>query len=130
MMLISKKGQLALAVIVGLLGSTLAGAVGSAGDAEVGKNMRVLYVGRPGTDREKDFVEFLSKHFGAVKTGDWAAFTESQCTGFDVTILDYDGSASKAPRLNLSKGFSHPVVTVGLPGAFVCSALRLKTAPQ
>ena len=101
-----------------------------AAKTDVGKDIRILYVGRPGTDREKDFVDFLSKHFGTVAKGDWTAFAEAQCTGFDVTILDYDGDGLDAPHVNLSQGFSHPIITVGVPGAFVCSAANLKTGYQ
>jgi hypothetical protein len=125
-----KTSLVALVAVLGILGATLVSAADPAGASGIGKDIRVLYVGRPGTDREKDFVDFLSKNFGAVKKGDWNAFTEAQCAGFDVTILDYDGDGLDAPRLKFPAGFPHPVVTIGVPGAFTCSGARLKTGYQ
>ena len=57
---------------------------------------RILYAGRPGSDREKDFVEFLGKYFTHVETGDLAAFGDKSANGFDVAILDYDGDGKDA----------------------------------
>jgi hypothetical protein len=123
---------------VGILAAASVWAAEPAGGTGVGKDMRILYVGHAGSAREKDFVGFLSKHFGAVSKGDWAAFAESQCVGFDVTILDYDYdgasalslamSGTRLPRLNLSREFSHPVITVGYAGAITAKSLGLKTA--
>jgi hypothetical protein len=127
MALMGKKSLLAFVAMVTVLGSMLAYAVGSAGGTETGKDIRILYVGRPGTEREKDFVDFLSKHFGTVAKGDLAAFVESQSKDFDVTIFDYDRNDSKAPRPQLSEGFSRPVLTVGIAGAFIGTSLNLKT---
>jgi hypothetical protein len=72
-------------------------------------------------------VEFLSKHFGTVKTGDLKTFKEADTQGFDVTLLDYDGDGFKAPRPRISAAFSRPIVTVGVAGALICSSLNLKT---
>ena len=72
-------------------------------------------------------MKFLGQHFATVKTADLAAFTESQCDGFDVTILDYDGDGFEAPRPRISPQFSHPLVTVGVPGGLMCSNWGLKT---
>ena len=91
--------------------------------------LRILYVGKPRSDREKDFVRFLGEHFATVETDDLKTFNESQCDGFDVTILDYDdgGDGFKAPRPQISGQFSRPLVTVGVPGGLTCSQWRLKT---
>jgi hypothetical protein len=95
--------------------------------AGAGGALGILYVGHPGSAREKDFLPFLGKHFGTVKTADLAAFTESQCDGFDVTVLDYDGDGFEAPRPRISEGFARPIVTVGVAGALICGTSRLKT---
>ena len=96
-------------------------------DSITKQNLRILYVSSPGSDRAKDFEDFLSKHFAAVKTGDLKAFRESDSEDFDVTILDYDGDGFKAPRPELSRNFSRPVVTIAVMGGLLCSNLSLKT---
>jgi hypothetical protein len=93
---------------------------------EMGK-LRILYVGHPDSDREKDFVQFLGAHFATVKTADLTAFKEKDTVGFDVTIFDYDGDGFKAPRVRISPQFSRPLVTVGVPGGLMCSGWQLKT---
>jgi len=116
------------ALLVVLLAGTRshAQAQSSPAVAEMGK-LRLLYVGHPGSDREKDFAQFLGQHFATVKTGDLKAFTDKDADGFDVTILDYDGDGFKAPRPKVSLGFSHPLVTVGVAGGLMCSQWGLKT---
>jgi len=92
--------------------------------------MRILYAGRPGSDREKDFAGFLGKYFMQVETGDLATFSDPSANGFDVAILDYDGDgkdAFKFPRPKLSQNYARATVTVGVAGGMICSQLRLKT---
>ena len=92
--------------------------------------MRILYAGHPGSDREKDFVEFLGKYFTQVETGDLATFSDKSADGFDAAILDYDSDgrdAFKFPRPKLSLNYARATVTVGVAGAMICSQLRLKT---
>ncbi|UCG57041.1 MAG: hypothetical protein JSU70_19525 [Phycisphaerales bacterium] len=90
-------------------------------------DLRILYAGHPDSEREKDFVEFLTKNFKAVEMADLSDFDESFTKDFDVTILDYDGDGFKAPRCRDLSGLSRPVVTVGVPGALMCSGWQLKT---
>lgn len=91
------------------------------------RSLRVLYAGRPNSGRGKDFVKFLAQHFDTVETGDLRKFTDPDAEGFDVTILDYDGDGFKAPRPSISRDFSRPVMTLGVPGARICDSLDLKT---
>ena len=42
----------------------------------------------PGSSREKDFFDFLSKHFSLVKTEGYAKLNESIIKPFDVVIID------------------------------------------
>jgi len=89
-------------------------------------DLRILYCGRVGSDREKDFSEFLSKHFREVQTRDLKRFDADAAKAFDVVILDWDKNDFKAPRPAIPGGYRRPTVTVGVPGAFICSRLRLK----
>jgi len=84
-------------------------------------NLRILYAGLPNTERAKDFTDFLAEHFAQVETIDYNTFKEGQSRGFDVVILDY------APRPNISREYSRATITVGVPGADICSSLSLKT---
>ena len=90
-------------------------------------NLRILYAGLPNTDREKDFVDFLKKHFQQVETTDYYAFTGSYKTDFDVAIIDHNGLGFNVPTPKISRQYSRATVTVGVPGAFLCSHLSLKT---
>jgi hypothetical protein len=89
--------------------------------------LRILYAGLPNTDRAKDFVDFLSSHFQHVETTDYKTFTGEPAADFDVAIVDYDGTSTKAPRLRISRQYTRATVTVGVAGAFLCSGLSLKT---
>jgi hypothetical protein len=122
----------------------LGGSAGAAdASAPVDRGLRILYAGRPGSDREKDFLGFLKKHFDVVQTGDLTRFDGSQSEGFDVTILDYDGDGFKAPRPTLRPRFldesveisrpmpgplfARPLITVGVAGGLMCDRWGLKT---
>jgi hypothetical protein len=89
-------------------------------------DLKILYAGHPGSQREEALVTFLREHFAAVQTCDLEGFKEDQAEGFAVTVMDYDGDAFKAPRPRLSRDFSRPVMTVGVVGAFICGNLNLK----
>ena len=89
--------------------------------------LRILYAGLPNTERSKDFVEFLAKHFKQVETTDYNAFKESETSGFDVTIIDYDGQDTRAPLPSISRQYSRATVTIGSPGADLGNRLSLKT---
>ena len=95
--------------------------------AQSNRSLRILYAGRPGSEREKDFVAFLRQHFDTVQTGNLEKFQEADTQGFDVTLLDWDWNELKGPRPSVSAGFSRPVVTLGVPGGLICRQWRLKT---
>ncbi len=96
-------------------------------EAQVNRSLRILYVGRPGSDREKDFVAFLRERFDTVQTGNLETFKEADTQGFDVTLLDWDANEFKGPRPRISEGFSRPMITLGVPGGLISSQWRLKT---
>ena len=89
-------------------------------------DLKILYAGHPGSEREEALVSFLREHFAEVQTCDLKGFKEDQAEGFAVTVMDYDGDGFKAPRPHLSRDFSRPVMTVGVAGAFICGNLNLK----
>ena len=101
-------------------------ACGMAG-AQVNRSLRIFYAGRPGSDRERDFVKFLREHFDSIQTGNLQTFKEADTQGFDVTLLDWDTNEFKGPRPTVSEDFSRPIMTLGVPGALICSQWRLKT---
>lgn len=90
-------------------------------------NLRILYADLPKTARAKDFVKFLKKHFQQVETTDYNTFKGSHTADFDVAIIDHDGADTRAPRVRISRQYTRATVTVGVPGAFLCSNLSLKT---
>ena len=87
-------------------------------------DLKIFYAGHRGSDREKEFVEFLQKHFAKVETGDLGKFDGSQAEGVDVTILDYDGTA---PEASIPEDYTAPTITMGVAGAKICSSLGLAT---
>jgi len=142
-------GVVATALLVVLLAGTWGWAQPQSAPAadEVSK-LRLLYVGHPGSEREKDFVQFLGQHFATVKTADLSAFAgkpfaNKDMEGFDVAILDYDGDGFKAPRARIvpqfpedvSRGLrtlegswlTRPLITVGVTGGLIASLGGLKT---
>ena len=86
-----------------------------------------MYAGLSNTDRSKDFVSFLKKHFRQVQTTDYNTFTGTHTADFDVAIIDYDGADTRSPRPNIRRQYARATVTMGVPGAFICSNLSLKT---
>jgi hypothetical protein len=89
--------------------------------------LHILYAGRPGSDREKDFVGFLKKYFDVVGTGNLETFQETDTQGFDVTLLDWDANVLEGPYPKVSEGFARPVITLGIRGALIGRRWRLKT---
>ena len=89
--------------------------------------LKILYAGLPKTDRAKDFMDFLGKHFKEVTFTDYNSFDEKKSTDFDVLILDHDGKEFSAPTPKISQQYSRATVTMGVPGGDISSRLRLKT---
>jgi hypothetical protein len=94
--------------------------------------LRVLYVGHPDSDREKDFVGLLEKHFVKVGKADLEKFEVQDAKDYDVTIADYSGLTIKGntiltPRMPFGVLYSRPVLTIGAAGALVSGSLGLKT---
>jgi hypothetical protein len=96
-------------------------------DASEKIDLRILYADLPNTERAKDFVDFLTKHFQQVEITDYKTFTGSHTADFDVAIIDHDGLDTRAPLPEISRQYVRATVTVGVPGADLCSRLSLKT---
>ena len=90
-------------------------------------DLRILYAGLPNTARAKDFTSFLKTYFRQVETTDFNTFTGNHTSDFNVAIIDHDGADTRAPRPNISRQYARATITVGVPGAFICSQLSLKT---
>jgi hypothetical protein len=89
--------------------------------------LRILYAGLLNTERAKDFVYFLKTYFQLVETTNYNTFTGSYTTDFDVAIIDYNGVGYNVPPPKISRQYSRATVTVGVPGACLCSGFSLKT---
>jgi hypothetical protein len=134
-MRIRAAGVSCLTVLVGTMLCQAASQVGPAGvnpqsanvNPRLDRSLKILYAGRPGSDREKDFVGFLQKHFALVRTGNLETFQEADTQGFAVTLLDWDFGVFEGPCPVLSEAFSRPVITLGVHGSMMCSRWRLKT---
>jgi hypothetical protein len=90
-------------------------------------DLSILYAGLLETDRAKDFVAFLGEHFEMVETTEYMTFKGNESADFDVTIIDDDGLESVVRGPNISRQYTGATVTMGVPGAFICSNLSLKT---
>ncbi len=118
--------------------------VEAAGADEPGR-LKVLYAGNPGSDRERDYVDFLKQTFARVDAVDYRAFREDMADGHDVVIFDWtsidkrDAAGRKIdlesaeggmnypkPTPHLSEGYSRPTILIGGPGERVVRPLRLK----
>jgi len=108
-------------------GPTGANRPSASADPQLDRSLKVLYAGRPGSDREKDFVGFLKKYFYVVQTGNLETFKEADTQGFDVTLLDWDLPVFEGPCPVFSESLSRPVITLGVHGSKICSDGRLKT---
>ncbi len=128
---------LAIAVVL-----ALAPAVGVAAAADAPIDLKVLYAGNPGSDREKDFRAFLAGQFTGVGTIDYRRFTEKDAKGYDVVILDWttiyardaqgkikqgdDMRISTPKGLTLDEGYGRPTILIGAAGATATRPLKLK----
>jgi hypothetical protein len=124
------KYTLTIPIILALLIVPCGG--GQEAPAENKISLRILYAGMPGTDRQKDFVSFLSRHFAEVKSVDVSSFTQELANESDVVILDKDGiqwgnrGGNPLYEIRLPKGYSRATLALGIPGAFLYDRMSLK----
>ena len=113
---------------------------GAASSAET-IQLKVLYAGKPGDARTKDYVAFLQQHFVRVGETDYEKFKPEEAKDFDVVIFDWpsiyprdkDGKISpKFTGLNsphppkLLENFDRPAILIGAAGSSATNQLRLK----
>ena len=139
--------RIGLAALVGLLISALSfvdvQAASTAGEKPAAEKspLRVLYAGKPGSEREADFAKFLGARFETVKTGNYETFTPADAEDFDVVIFDWpsiyprdengkvdfknnDLKQPKPPEIDGK--FSRPTILIGGAGGGL--AQKLNTA--
>ena len=80
-------------------------------------DLKILYAGVPGSVREKDFVEFLSKHFKQVKSEGYAKLEESSVKPFDVVIIDAVNDDFKIEIPAFIKDYSKPTILMSFKAA-------------
>ena len=73
-------------------------------------DMKLLYAGHPGSDRQQDVVRFLKLRFVEVQTCDLATISEEVAGNSDVVILDYD--QGKHPRPRFPNDYGVPTITM------------------
>ena len=139
--------RIGLAAILGLLISALA-FVGVQAASTLGEQvpaekspLRVLYAGKPGSEREADFAKFLGERFSTVKTGNYEKFSPDDAEDFDVVIFDWPSvyprdAAGKVDFKNqkmltpkppeIDGKFSRPTILIGAAGGGL--AQKLNTA--
>jgi hypothetical protein len=104
-------------------------------------DVKVLYAGKPGDARTKDFVAFLQRHFVRVSETDYEKFNPDEAKGFDVVIFDWpsiyprDKDGKIAPKLTslnqpkppkLTEDFDRAAILIGAAGGFVTMPLRTR----
>ena len=125
-----------LAVAAAIVGSVVT--VASAGEPI---NLKVLYAGNTGSDREKDFVSFLEEQFAKVTTIGLGSFKDADAQGHDVVIFDWTsiyprdkdgkidnnaGNISGPPNPQVSQSFDRPAILIGAVAGNVAHPLQLK----
>jgi hypothetical protein len=79
-------------------------------------DLNVLYVGKPDTEREKEFVEFFGKHFSKVQKESIEGFDFAKSRDADVIMLDYQ-SAKIMEAPSFPDGYITPTLLTGWAGA-------------
>jgi hypothetical protein len=103
--------------------------------------LKVLYAGHPNTDRTKDFVSFLEKHFAKVGSADFGKFRDQDAKRYDVVIFDWTsiyprnkagaidnsaGSMTMPPAPQLSPNFAKASILIGAAGGQLAGTHKLK----
>jgi hypothetical protein len=105
-------------------------------------DLKVLYAGNPGSDREADFKAFLAEHFTGVGMTDYRRFRESDAKGYDVVIFDWtsiyardaQGKIKEGPEMKIisppppkiAETYSRPTIMIGAMAGEATVPLKLK----
>lgn len=94
--------------------------------------LQVLYIGDPGTPREKEFSGFLQKNVGEIKVVSRRGFNPADAAEFDVVLLDWPQSESvrqereaTAP-LGRRAEWQKPTVLLGSAGLNLAVAWKIR----
>ena len=111
-------------------------ACGSARAEDPKLSLKVMYAGKIGTARARDFGTFLRGRVAEVGTAEFATFRDRDAEGFDVVILDGDpADLDRASDKKTSTGlgwpeltpeFSRPTVLIGAMGGKFAQRRHLK----
>src|SRR4051812_1070198 len=69
-------------------------------------DLKVLYAGNPGSDRERNFNTFLEGHFAKVATTNYEKFQEKDAKDHDVVILDWTSIYPRDENGEIAKEFT------------------------
>lgn len=104
-------------------------------------DVKVLYAGKPGDARTKDYVAFLRQHFVRIGETDYEKFQPAEAKDFDVVIFDWpsiyprDKDGKIAPKFTglkqpkppkLTEDFHRATMLIGAAGGFVTMPLRTR----
>jgi hypothetical protein len=94
-------------------------------------DVRVLYAGKPSSERARDFVAFLEATFAKVETVDLDAIDVAASKDFDVVIVDgpspyRDDGDVKLPKRRAPEGWTKPTILIGAAGGAFVRELKLK----
>jgi len=90
-------------------------------------DLRVLYAGRPGSTREKEFLELFGAHFVKTAAIDVKKVTTTAAADWDVVVMDWsdiyprddkgkiiqNSTKLNTPQAQLPEGFSRATVMMG-----------------
>jgi hypothetical protein len=101
-------------------------------------DLKILYAGKPGHPRTKDFEQFLGKTFTEVGTVELESLDQKAASKYDVVIVDSPSIYEEAPasrpdrpagRLpeapDLTTDFTKPTILIGAGGGMVLGRLRI-----
>jgi hypothetical protein len=104
-------------------------------------SLKVLYAGNANSDRAKDFVSFLEKHFAKVGAADFGKFREADAKDYDVVLFDWTsiyprnkegkidnsaGNITMPPAPQLSPDFAKATILIGAAGGQVAGTRQIK----
>jgi hypothetical protein len=103
--------------------------------------LKVLYAGKPGSDREADFVALLEKHFAKVGKAELPKLTAEQAAEWDVVVMDWTAvlirdakgkytehspQIEMPPLPKLGDDYAKPTVLIGAVAGQFGNAHKLK----
>ena len=86
------------------------------------RKLKILIAGKLKDERTARFGALLGRHFAKVEAIELTALTEKTAAPFDVIIADWErrnahgGYQDKRPKYSLPRGFSKPIILVGVIG--------------